>query len=516
MSARDRFEFLVGNPAAGSDFGRKTVRSGAYALAGEGVDFFIRLASVVILARLLLPEHFGLIAMVTAVTMIAERFKDLGLTAAAIQSPTLSHEQASTLFWVNVGAGWLMAGCVAGLAYPLVLFYDDPRLFHITLAIALTFLWSGFASQHYALLRRAMKYREIAVIQVAASVLSVIVAVAMAMNGFGYWALVGREVARSIFLSVGAWIFLPWIPGGLCLRSGVGRMLKFGADITAFNFVFLVAQSIDQLLVGKVLGAHALGVYRQGYQLVLAPMNQLAYPVRVVMESALSRLQHDAEAYRHYYRYMLTVVAFVTFPLGLFMATYSKELVTVLLGPAWLEAIPVFRILAIAATLYPAGVTAGAVMVTCGLSRRLFWIGLASAVVLVALLVAGLPFGVVGIASAHLVATWVFLIPKLYWSFHGTPISVRLFLIAIARPAAAAVFMVIILVAWKITTGATPGLATLAAGLLVGVVSYAAAWFIIPGGRAELYEIYDRIAARLGLQKYVPAWALRIIRGRSV
>jgi O-antigen/teichoic acid export membrane protein len=138
-------------------------------MVAECADFAIRLGSVAVLARLLVPEYFGLLSMVTAITSIAERFKDLGLSNATIQKREITHEQVSTLFWLNAGMGVAMMLVVAGLAYPVSLFYADARLIPITSAIAIGFPLSGMAIQHQALLRRQMKFTQLAAIQISAS-----------------------------------------------------------------------------------------------------------------------------------------------------------------------------------------------------------------------------------------------------------------------------------------------------------------------------------------------------------
>ncbi|MBE0656973.1 MAG: lipopolysaccharide biosynthesis protein [Bryobacteraceae bacterium] len=472
-------------------------------MAGEGIDFFLRLASAVVLARLLVPEYFGLLSMVTAVTTIAERFKDLGLSHATIQSPTLTNSQLSTLFWVNASVGALIAASVAALAIPVAMFYEDQRLSYITLAIATSFLWSGASNQHHALLRRTMRFRQIAIIQVSASFLSILVAVIMAIQGMGYWSLVAREVSRSAFMSLGAWICFPWIPGAPSRTSGVGRMLKFGADITGFNIAFFISQSMDQVLIGRFFGAHTLGVYRQGYQLVLAPMTQISYPVRTVTESTLSRLQHDPEGFRWYYRNILKAVTVVTLPLGLFMAVFAEEIVTVVLGEKWLDAIPIFRVLAMAAFIHPASGLTGPVLTSCGLSRRFFWLGLLTSIVLILLFVAGIPYGPVGVASAHLWAMCLLLVPRMYWSFRGTPVTVGLFLSSIAKPLAAGFVMVIVSIAFKSTHATGPDAAGLIINLVLSALTYLGAFLLMPGGRAELVGLIVNVAGPLGLSRYL-------------
>lgn len=497
-NASEHFATLVEVPTAADDFKDSTIRSGAYALLGEALEFVLRLGSVIILARLLLPEHFGLISMVTAITAVGERFKDLGLMSATIQAPSLNHQQSSTLFWINAAIGMALTILISALAYPIALFYRDPRLAFITIAIASTFAWSGAANQHHALLRRSMRYRTIAVIQLTASGGSIAVAVLCALQGLGYWALVAREVTRSVFLSVGAWLSFPWMPGVPSRRTGVRQMLRFGVDITAVNILHLLTQSLDQILIGKVFGPHPLGLYRQGYQLALAPLTQIAYPIRVVAESALSRLQDDAARYRHYYRSILQTLSLVTIPLGLFMAVNAEEIVTVFLGRSWLEAAPVFRLLGIASCLRPAAETAGAVMVSRGLSRRFRNLGLLSAGTFIVLIVIGLRFGLEGVAAAHVVALWLLLVPKLHWSFRGTPLRVRDFFAAIGRPALASVVMSVLLVLFKAAALSSDPRAGLAAAAGIGGASFLVTLRFLPGGRAELNNLRRALVSVLG------------------
>jgi PST family polysaccharide transporter len=427
--------------------------------------------------------------MVTAVTSIAERFKDLGLSNATIQQKEITHEQVSTLFWLNAGVGVAMMVVVIGVAYPVSLFYSDVRLVSIMSAIALSFPLSGLAVQHQALLRRQMKFTQLAGVQIGSSLLSLALAIIMALKGFGYWALVGREVTRSVFMASGSWFCMPWVPARPSRQAGVGSMLRFGGDLTAFNLVWLLCSSVDQVLTGKLFGAVSLGFYRQGFQLVLAPINQLSFPVLTVGESALSRLQHDPEKYRRYYRKLLSILSFFTMPLVLFLAVYAEAFVRVALGERWLGATPIFQVLAIAALLRPAAATAGAVVLTCGHSRRFFWLGLFTSVAMVLGFVAGIPWGPVGIAWGNVWSVYLLLVPKLYWSFKRTPVSVGLFFSTIAKPLGASLLMGMILALLKQAGLVQGALQELVLGVVAGILVYLGLWMIMPGGRLELRDL---------------------------
>ncbi len=278
MTGEARFRRLIGAAVHADDLGTRTIRGATFALAAEGAEFVLRVIAIAVLARLLVPEYFGLIGMVTAITAIAERFKDFGLTTATIQRKDITHEQVSTLFWVNAALGVVIVLFVAALAIPIANFYDDSRLINITLAIASSFFWSGITIQHQALLRRQMRYARVAAIQVTASVLSIVVAITMAVMSYGYWALVAREISRNLFMAIGTWVCCPWVPGAPSRHPDLKSMLSFGGDIASYNLVAFFGANLDQIVMGKIFGAHVIGLYRQGINLVLAPIGQLSSP----------------------------------------------------------------------------------------------------------------------------------------------------------------------------------------------------------------------------------------------
>jgi O-antigen/teichoic acid export membrane protein len=486
MSKAARFQRLTGGSGPNVTLKVTSVRGGAWTMAAEGADFVLRFVSIAVLARLLVPEYFGIVGMVTAITAVADRFKDLGLSIATVQRDEVTHEQVSTLFWVNAGLGFLTAVLVAGLAFPIASFYGDSRLVLVTLSIAATFLWDGLAIQHLALLRRTMRFSRIAAIQVGASVGSIAVAILLATQGWGYWALVAREVSRSVFATVATWACCPWVPGRPSRQTGVKAMVKFGTHMTAVQLAYILSANFGQILIGRSFGAVALGIYRQASQLASAPLNQLTNPIFTVSESALSRLQHDAAKYRRFFRKLVTLLSLCTMPPLVLLLVYSDDLVLLMLGRKWIEAAPILRILVIGSFLSPVATAASAVMVTCGYSRRFVALGLMNAAGLMIFSLAGLPWGVRGVAFASIWALYLLLIPRLNFGFKDTPVSTRLFFEAVARPMAASLVMGVALIVLRDASLASSLLGNLGLGASVGAVVYFGAWAFMPGGAAEL------------------------------
>ena len=486
MTGAARFERLIGSSrVTPENIKARAVRGSAFSIAAESMDVLLRVGSMAILARMLVPEQFGLVGMVTAITAVAERFKDVGLSVATVQRKEITHEQVSTLFWVNAGLGILFAGLIAALAAPIARFFGDPRLFAITLAIASSFFWSGLTIQHQALLRRQMMFGRIAGIQLSASVLSIVLAVALAKMGAGYWALVAREVSRNVFQAVGSWTCLPWIPGRASRQTNIKGMLAFGGDVTAFNLIWFLVFNLDQIVVGRVFGAVPLGLYKQAVGLT-QPVLTIGSAICSVTESALSRIQDLKAEYRSYYLRTLSVVSFVTVPIALFLAIFAEEVVLVVLGKHWTSATALVRILAIAAAVRPATGTAGFVMVTCGFSRRYLLWGVFNSLGLACLILIGMNAGLNGVAFAHVVASVLVLAPSLYWGFKGTPVRVADFMSAIQRPAVASLLTCAGLWVTKQAVSDQGALFVLLIGLTIGVPAYLGAWLVLPGGRDEL------------------------------
>jgi O-antigen/teichoic acid export membrane protein len=493
----NRFHRLV-EVHADEDLKKRSVRGLTASVVAEGIDFALRVGSMSILARLLLPEYFGLLTMVMVVTAVADRLKDLGLTVATIQRRTITHEEISTLFWINAAGGLALALIVAACAYPLAWFYKEPRLIPITLAMATTFIFSSLSIQHAALLNRQMKYGQLATIQNSATILSLVIAVALAWAGAGYWALIAREGLRVVFLAVGAWVYLPWIPSLPSRKAKVMQMLSFGGDLTAFNLVYFVSSSVDKILIGRLFGASSLGMYRQSSQLAVIPATQLLYPVNNVSQSVLSRLQGDPQRYRRSYLKLLTGLCAVIMPLMLFLAIFAREAVIVALGEKWLPATNILRILAMASFIEPAASTVGSVMLTCGKSRRYLVFGLVSSLAMVASFIAGIPWGPEGVAFGSLVKSYVILIPVLWWGFKDTPISIRLFMGALFRPFVASLMMGALLYNLKTSVVLGGPLVTLVLCATLMPVLYASFWLLIPGGRSAIKEVWTDLASAFG------------------
>jgi O-antigen/teichoic acid export membrane protein len=493
MTQAEKFSKFADTGAVRENLTRKSVRGVLFMVSGAGFDYIIRLASTFILARLLSPADFGLVAMVVTVTAIAEQFSELGLSTATIQCRELSHQQVTNLFWINVGAGCLFSLVICGLAPGIARFYNNPELLPMTLAISTTFLWGGLTVQHQALLSRQMKQADLAIVRIIASFLSLIVAVVLAINHFGVWALAWREVTRSFFVAVGMWIFCRWVPSLPSRKADVKGLLRYGSHITLSQLAIACISQLDRLLIGRFFGASPLGMYRQAQQLIMTPIDHLNGPVNSVASPSLSILQADSDRFGRYYQRIALLISLVTMPFGLFVAIFAEEITHVLLGPNWIGAIVFLRIFGLVAFLKPALDTSSVVMLTYGLSKRLLVLSVIFSVLSAASMFVGIYWGAVGVALSNLVTIVVLMLPRLYLTFRRTPVTVGAFLTAITTPVIASGVMAGGLLLFRPFISSYGLTISLFSGLGLAAVLYAAVLFVLPRARREMTALISAL-----------------------
>jgi PST family polysaccharide transporter len=396
------------------DLKGRSVRGAAVTVLSQVCKFVLQTGSTLVLARLLTPSDFGLIAMVMSITGFAMIFSSLGLSTATIQKAEINHGQISTLFWINVALGILVAAAVVALAPAIAWFYNDPRLVPITMALGTTFIFGGLAVQHQAMLLRHMRFFSIGVVEVASMAIGVAAAIVSGILGTGYWSLVIMYVAIAAATTIGMWIAFPWLPGRPRRGVGVKGMLGFGGNITGFNIVNYFSRNADNILIGWYWGSGPVGLYSKAYSLLMLPLRQINAPISAVAVPALSRLQNKPERYRRYYIKAISMIALITMPGVIFMIFMSKELVAVLLGPQWERASVIFAVFGIAALGQPIANSTGWLYISQGRSRDMFRWGIIGSSITISSFAIGLPWGPLGVAACYtifnLAAT-----PLLYW-----------------------------------------------------------------------------------------------------
>ncbi len=381
------------------DLKQRTIRGGIARLAAQAANFVIRAGSLMILARLLGPKEFGLVGMVTAFTGVLNLLRDFGLSSAAVQRATVTDEQISTLFWLNLLVGTVLGLLTAAMAPFLAAFYHEPRLIAVTFALAAGFVFNAAGVQHSALLQRQMRFTTMALIQVISLILGTAVGIAGAEAGYGYWALVALTVSVPLIGTIGAWLTAGWLPGPPRKGAGIGAMMRFGGTVSLNSLVAYLAYNTDKVLIGRFWGTSVLGIYGRAYQLVSIPTD-LA----------------------------------MTIPLTIACVVFADDVVSVLLGPKWMDAVIIFRLLAPTILIFAIINPMGWLLLSLGLVRRSLNIALVFAPTLVAGYLLGLPYGPKGVAFAYSAVMALWVIPFIAWCVKGTAVAFGDVFLALIRP----------------------------------------------------------------------------------
>ena len=421
------------------DLGRRSRRGGFVMLAAQAVKAAAQIATLVVLARLLPPQAFGLLAMVAAVSTLLDLVKELGLSAATIQRADITHGQVSALFWINALIGLLFAIMLALAAPLLAYFYGQPELEAVTRWLALAFVMSGLSVQHWALLRRQMRFTAIAGIEVAADLVALAVSLGMALAGFGYWALVAQRLVAPGLLMVATWTACRWRPSRPARADGVWELLSFGASVTASSLAVAFARSIDQILIGWLWGAVALGLYERTSKLLLLPINTINAPVYAAAMPALSRLVEQPDRYRSMFRQVMQKLALLTMPAFVMVAAMSDWIVRLLFGPSWASAAPLVFFFALSAVYIPVLMASGLLYMTQARTGEMLRATLVDSAVCLASILAGLHYGAVGVAASVACVGLCVRVPIGFWlATRRGPVGLRALYKALFVPAMAA------------------------------------------------------------------------------
>ncbi len=409
----------------GDDLKRRSVRGAAATLSSQGVVFVIRLVVTSVLARLLSPMDFGLVAMATPLVAFVILFEDLGLSMATVQRNELSEGLVIRLFWVNVLAGFGLT-VVTILCAPLVsLFFHDGRLTAITMALGSAFIIGGLGAQQRALLIRQMRFGFLSRLQIAAVTASALCAIAAALLGFGYWSLVVLTLTNTLIVSIGVWLVPQFTPRLTRSLRGAGDSIRFGLNYTGVGVLEFFARNMDNVLIGRYWGATELGYYSRAYSLLLQPLYRFHAPIETVVIPGLSRLQDDEARYGRYYLKALATMSTMALPAIVALMIVSKDVVAVFLGPQWTAAVPLFAILGVTALLHTTYLTLAWLFVSQGRTgAQLRW-SLISVPVTIAGIAAGLPLGGLGVSTGYTAANLLLFLPGIWFATRNTPLRVR-------------------------------------------------------------------------------------------
>lgn len=393
--------------------GRSSIANVLWNGATFGLSKFVVMITTIILARLLLPEDFGLLAIGLVVIGYLDFINDFGIAAAVIQHDGDADETGSTAFWINLGLGAALA-VVGYLAAPLLAsFFSEPRATDLIRVLSLSFPITSIGSIHEARLKRDLRFSRRVVPEFLKGIAKGAVSISMALLGYGVWSLVWGQLAGALAAALAYWVAFPWLPRRrLDIRTS-RELLGFGSQMTLVGLLGGLHKNLDYLVIGRRLDARQLGLYTMAFRLpqllvesIVDISGQVAFP-------AFSRVRSEPERVRSGLQRMLRLVGIVIVPLGLGVALTTDAFVRVFYGARWTEAIPVMQILSVYMLVQSLSKTCGDVYKAMGRPGILNRLSIVKLAVTLPLLIIAVPHGIVAVAIAQLVSAVILTVLRL-------------------------------------------------------------------------------------------------------
>lgn len=369
------------------------VRSVAWVSGAKVVAQIVGIGVSMVIARLLSPSDFGLMTMIAAFTGFVALFGELGLGAALVQRGDIGEEQVSTVFWINILTGVALGGLVAGASPFIARFYNEPQLYPLTLAISVNFLIAPLNMVHNAMLTREMRFSSLVLVETSAMLAGSVAVVTFALLGFGVWSLVFQGMCSTVVATCILWSISKWRPRRALKWGAVQDLIRFSAPLLGFSSINYWARKADDMLIGKRMGAAAVGMYDRAYGTMMMPLNEVSGALGRVMFPALSRMKDDKARVKAYYLRTVSIIAVITFPMMLFLFVLADPIVYVLYGPKWAPSVGVLKILSFVAMFQSIGTTVGWIYQSQGRTDVMFRWGAVASVLIIASLVLGVWIG---------------------------------------------------------------------------------------------------------------------------
>jgi PST family polysaccharide transporter len=386
-----------------SDMIRRASRWAVLSVMVQIAKAIMLFGSQVVLARLLSPSDFGIVAMCAPVFGFLAIFNDLGLSQAAIQKPDLTRRDSSLIFWINIGIGLTIAALVMAIAPGAASFYGDDRVTAVLIAMSSLVVINSLAAQQVALMVRDVRPIPLLLIDIVPVLANVAVSISTAVFGWGYWSIVIGQATHGIVANVIAWTMSDFRPSWPRMTPDAGSMLRFGGHLTGLTMASFIAANLSPVIVGKLFGVVQVGLFDRAFKLVSMSYIQILTPITRIAETLLARLVGDAEQYRRAFLQISEAMLLVALPGLVCIAVQSEAAVELLYGPRWIASAPLVTWFALGSLMTPLGTAATWLFITQGRTSQMLKFGLVSHAISVVSLLVGIPWGTVGIATSFAV-----------------------------------------------------------------------------------------------------------------
>jgi O-antigen/teichoic acid export membrane protein len=393
---------------------RKTVRAAGWNYLSFGLSKLIVLITMVILARILNPKDFGIAGFATLAVAYLSLIKDFGLGNALIQRRTDVEKAANTVFTLNLIIGLFLAIVIIFMAPLVADFFHEPIVKVMLCVLSLTFIIEPLGSVHVALLQRELDFRNKLIPDIGRIIFKGFITIGLALGGYGAWSLIIGQLVSVVVAVILSWMVFPWRPT-LCVdKKQAHSLMVFSIPLMGFNILDTVIVNLDSTVIGHLLGDKALGIYSLAYRIPDLMIINIWLVLAAVMFPTFASIQHQPDMLRRGFLATTRYLQIIIVPISLSLTLTADPLVRFLLGPKWLEVIPILQLIAIYALIDSIGVTAGDIYKAIGRPSLLWKLGLIHISVLVPCLLIGVKYGLVGIAIGRLITVFLLRSMNLY------------------------------------------------------------------------------------------------------
>ena len=454
----------------------------------QAATVIVQFVALLILAKFLDKQDFGIIAMAVPCMMFLSIFNEAGFLHATVQAVEVADDQLNHIFWLNIIIGVVLASALVSVSPLVVWFYGESTLYQILPCYALAFAMNSVSIQFKAVMSREMNFWHQGLGEFIPHFTGAVVAIIFALCGGGYWALVLLTVVRFGGRAISFWMLSEWRPSAPAFKyPNVKEIVRFGGCLTGSSLVGFVAQNADKVLLGRFCGLEAVGLYYMAQRVVLFPVQELIVPYGRVVVAGLSRVQGDACEYAKLVKRFLFGLVVIGVPILTYLCFDSEWLVVLSFGAEWKELVPYVEIFACIALIMLAREPFRWVSMSRGLGARIFKATLIVSLVRLLLTVLLLPSGPLAVAGAFLLTTLLCYVPVLVYIFRGTPISLVDVLSQVGALLVPSILSFLCVSHWGVTG---------ALGLVLYFVCFGAVFLLIPSNFRRTWVFLQTCALR--------------------
>lgn len=360
----------------------------------QGIQFIV----MIVLARILLPEDFGLIILVTVFISIAGIITQGGFNQALIQKKKIDEVDLSSVFYLNLVITALLYVVLFFSAPYIASFFEQPQLKNILRILAITLFFYSFSAIQNTIISREFQFKKLFTSTLTASIISGIVGIAMAYTNYGIWALVGFQLTNQFLVTIILWFTIKWRPKLLFSFKRIKRLFSFGWKLLVASLIDSIDANIRGLLIGKMFNPAILGFYNRGEQFPNLLVNNINGSIQAVMFPTLSSHQDDPNRVKEMVRRAIVTSSFIIFPMMVGLAVIAEPLVLLLLTEKWLPAVPFIQIFCVGYALWPIHTANLQAINALGRSDIFLKLEIIKKIISVLVLVVSIPFGVYAVA----------------------------------------------------------------------------------------------------------------------